>query len=201
LIDAGALRIGAVVLAAGASTRLGFPKQLIVHEGEPLVRRTARVAVEAGANPVVVVLGANAEMIAPVLSGLPSVTTVVNGEWSKGLSSSLAAGFTALLEIAACDAVLVTLADQPRVDSAALKRLVAAFGGERRIVASAYDDTVGVPAIFGREHLDALMGLTGDAGAGAWLRGRADEVTSVPLDAAAIDIDTASDAAPFASTS
>jgi CTP:molybdopterin cytidylyltransferase MocA len=180
---------------------LGFPKQLIVHEGEALVRRTARAAVEAGASPVMVVLGANAEMIAPVLSGLPSVATVVNEEWSTGLSSSLAAGLTALFETAACDAVLVTLADQPRVDSAALKRLVAAFGGERRIVASAYDDTIGVPAVFGREHVDALKALTGDAGAGAWLRSRPGDVTSVPLDAAAIDIDTASDAAPFASTS
>jgi molybdenum cofactor cytidylyltransferase len=180
---------------------MGFPKQLIVHEGEPLVRRIARVAVEAGASPVMVVLGSNAEMIAPVLSGLPSVTTVVNEEWSKGLSSSLAAGLTALFEAAPCDAVLVTLADQPLVNAAVLRRLLAAFDGKRRIVASAYDDTMGVPAVFGREHVDALMGLTGDAGAGAWLRGRAGEVTSVPLDAAAIDIDTASDAAPFASTS
>jgi CTP:molybdopterin cytidylyltransferase MocA len=201
LIDAGAPRIGAVVLAAGASTRLGFPKQLIVHEGEALVRRIARAAVEAGANPVVVVLGANAETIAPVLSGLPSVTTVVNAAWSRGLSSSLAAGLIALFESAACDAVLVTLADQPLVNTAVLRPLLAAFDGKRRIVASGYDGTMGVPAVFGREHVDALLRLTGDAGAGAWLRGRSGEVTSVPLDAAAIDIDTASDAAPFASTS
>jgi CTP:molybdopterin cytidylyltransferase MocA len=177
---------------------LGFPKQLIVHEGEALVRRTARIAVEAGASPVIVVLGSNAEMIAPALSGLLSVTTVVNGEWSTGLSSSLAAGLTALFKVAPCDAVLVTLADQPRVDSVALKRLIAAFGGERRIVASAYDQTMGVPAVFGREHVDALRALTGDAGAGAWLRSRPGEVTCVPLDAAAIDIDTPSDAAPIA---
>jgi CTP:molybdopterin cytidylyltransferase MocA len=177
---------------------LGFPKQLIVHEGEALVRRTARLAVEAGASPVMVVLGSNAEVIAPALSGLPSVTTVVNGAWSTGLSSSLAAGLAALFEAAPCDAVLVTLADQPRVDSDALKRLIAAFGGERRIVASAYGETMGVPAIFGREHVDALKALTGDAGAGAWLRSRPGDVTCVPLDAAAIDIDTPSDAAPIA---
>jgi molybdenum cofactor cytidylyltransferase len=174
---------------------LGYPKQLIVHEGEPLVRRIAMAAVDAGANPVVVVLGANAEMIASALSGLASVRTVVNQEWSKGLASSLAAGLSALLEDAICDAVLVTLADQPRVDAAALRRLVAKFGGERRIVASSYDDTIGVPAIFAREHVDALMRLTGDAGAGSWLRSRPSEVTCVPLDVAAIDIDTVSDTA------
>jgi molybdenum cofactor cytidylyltransferase len=173
---------------------LGFPKQLIVHEGEPLVRRIAMAAVEAGADPVVVVLGANAEMIAPALSGLASVTTVTNQEWKTGMASSLATGLRALLEDAPCDGVLVTLADQPFVDAAALTRLVAAFGGERRIVASSYANTIGVPAIFAREHVDALMRLTGDAGAGSWLRSRSSEVTSVPLDAAALDIDTLSDA-------
>ena len=174
---------------------MGFPKQLIVHEGEPLVRRIAIAAVEAGAHPVVVVLGANADLIAPALSGLPSVTTVVNREWSKGLASSLAAGLSVVLEDATCDAVLITLSDQPLVDAPALKRLVATFGGDKRIVASSYNDTIGVPAIFGREHIDALMRLTGDAGAGSWLRSRSSVVTSVPLDAAAIDIDTLSDAA------
>ena len=173
---------------------------MIMHEGEPLVRRIAVAAVEAGASPVVVVLGANAEMIAPALSGLESVTTVVNREWNKGLASSLAAGLSAVLQHGGCDAVLVTLADQPLVDAAAIRRLVAAFDGERRIVASAYKNTIGVPAIFAREHVDDLMRLTGDAGAGTWLRNRASEVTCVPLDVAALDIDTPSDVAALAST-
>lgn len=160
-----------------------------------MVRRIAMAAVEAGASPVVVVLGANAEMIAPVLLGLASVTTVVNRQWSNGLASSLATGLSAVLEDTPCDAVLVTLADQPHVNAAALRRLIAAFDGERRIVASAYDNTMGVPAVFAREHVDALMRLTGDAGAGAWLRSRPGEVTCVPLDLAALDIDTLSDAA------
>jgi molybdenum cofactor cytidylyltransferase len=193
-------RIAAVVLAAGASTRLGFPKQLIVHEGEPLVRRAAMAAIEAGASPVVVVLGANASAIAPALSGLTPVTTVLNLEWSKGLASSLTAGLSAVLEDASCDGVLVTLADQPLVDAAALGRLIAMFNGERRIVASAYGDTIGVPALFGREHIDDLMRLTGDAGAGAWLRNRRTEATCVPLGAAALDIDTPADAARLSET-
>ena len=159
------------------------------------MRRIAKATIEAGANPVVVVLGADAEMIAPALSGLASVRTVVNREWSKGLASSLAAGLSALLEDDTVDAVLVTLADQPLVDAAALTRLISAFGGERRIVASSYDDTMGVPALFAREHFADLMRLTGDAGAGSWLRSRPSEVTSVPLDVAATDIDTVLDVA------
>lgn len=184
-------RIGAVVLAAGGSARLGFPKQLIVHDGEPLVRRTAKAVVEVGVCPVVVVLGANADMITSALIDLPSVTIVVNEDWSHGLASSLRVGVAAVLEDPEWDAVLVTLADQPLVDSRALQRLVEAFDGERRIVASAYDGIIGVPAVFGREHAEDLMNLTGDAGAGSWLRNRANDVTCVPLSAAAIDIDTA----------
>jgi len=152
-------------------------------------------AVGAGADPVVVVLGANAEAIAPALSDLASIRTVINREWSRGLASSLTLGLSTLLADGTCDGVLVTLADQPFVDSAALRRLVATFDAKRRIVASSYAGTIGVPAVFGREHTDALMHLNGDAGAGSWLRTRASEVTSVPLDSAAIDIDTLSDAA------
>ena len=165
-----------------------------MYEGEPLVRRIAAAAVEAGADPVVVVLGANWEMIAPALLGLASVTTALNLEWSKGLALSLATGLSTVIALTPCDAVLVTLADQPLVDAAALRRLIAAFDGERRIVASAYDDTVGVPALFGHEHLNALMHLTGDAGAGSWLRSLPDEVTRISLGVAALDIDTWSDA-------
>jgi molybdenum cofactor cytidylyltransferase len=173
---------------------LGFPKQLIVHDGEPLVRRTTKAVVEVGASPVVTVLGANAEMIRPALVDLRFVRIVVNEEWNEGLASSLRAGLAAVMEGPSCDGVLVTLVDQPLVNYDVLLRLVRAFDGERRIVASAYDETIGVPAVFGREHVEALMNLTGDAGAGSWLRNRTD-VTCEPLGTAAMDIDTAHDLA------
>jgi len=123
------------------------------------------------------------------LSGLESVTLSVNPNWEKGLASSLAVGLSSFLVDKSYDAVLVTLADQPLVDAAALRRLVTAFHVDRGIVASAYDDTIGVPAVFGREHFDDLMRLTGDRGAGSWLRSRQDEVTRVPLRSAGLDID------------
>jgi molybdenum cofactor cytidylyltransferase len=91
--------------------------------------------------------------------------------------------------------VLVTLADQPLVDARALKRLIAAFDDDHRIIASAYNDTLGVPAIFAREHANDLLRLTGDTGAAAWLRRRAKDVTRVPLKIATVDIDTPSDLA------
>jgi len=144
---------------------------------------------------VVVVLGADAATIAPALAGLTSVAMVINPDWESGLASSLAVGLSAFLADDSCEAVLVTLADQPLVDGAALRRLIAPFDDEHRIVASAYDDTIGVPALFGREHFDDLIRLTGDRGAGSWLRARQNEVTRVPLYSAAFDIDRPSDVA------
>ena len=186
--------VGAVILAAGPSTRLGYSKQLIIHEGEPLVRRAAIAAVEAGASPVIVVLGADAAEITPVLSLLPSVTLVVNDDWNSGLASSLATGLRSLSQNASRDGVLVMLADQPLIDATALRQLLDAFDADHRIIASEYDDTIGVPVVIGREHVPDLMALKGDAGAGAWLRKRIAHVTRIPMARAAMDVDTPSDA-------
>jgi CTP:molybdopterin cytidylyltransferase MocA len=172
---------------------MGYPKQLLMHEGEPLVRRAAIAAAGAGAAPVIVVLGADADQIGPALTGLPSVTTVFNRDWQTGLASSLAAGLRELTEKSSCDGVLVVLGDQPLVDAPALERLLAAFDSEHRIIASEYDQTMGVPVVFGREHVAELMRLTGDSGAGRWLRARAGTVTRVPLQGAAMDVDTPQD--------
>jgi len=175
---------------------MGSPKQLMLHEGEPMVRRAAIAAADTDADSVIVVLGANADVVAPLLFGLtPPVTTVVNMYWEQGLASSLATGLRVLEDTIPYDAVLVTLADQPFVDAAALKRLVGAFDDEHRIIASSYSGVIGVPAVFAHEHVADLMLLQGDSGAGQWLRQRSREVTSVPLDAGGNDIDTPADAA------
>jgi CTP:molybdopterin cytidylyltransferase MocA len=191
-------RVAAVVLAAGGSTRFGRPKQLAAYEGEPLVRRAAAAARAAGAHPGVVVVGAHAALVGAALAGLDGVAIAVNEGWRAGLASSLAVGLGAVAP-AAPEGVLVTLADQPLVDAAALRQLLAAFAAGHRVVAAAYGDgAVGVPALFGREHLAELAGLAGDAGAGAWLRARAGGVARVSLGAAALDVDTPADLARLA---
>lgn len=186
--------IGAIVLAAGASSRLGYPKQLITQAGETLLLHATLAALNAGAHPVLVVLGSDAARIAPQLN-IPSAQIVTNENWESGLASSLAAGLRAITANHTCDAVMVTLADQPNVGAAALKRLTSAFDANHRIVAAAYAGTIGVPAIFGSEHVPALLLLKGDAGAGRWMRARMSEVTGVPLPEAELDIDTQADAA------
>ena len=184
--------MAAVILAAGGSSRLGEPKQLIELGGLPLVRKAAMSALEAGALPVVVVLGAENDQILPALEGLENVRIALNSRWKTGLASSVAAGLSALAEDDAVDGAMLILADQPFIDSHTLKNLIDAFG-ESRIVASSYSNTLGVPAIVGREFFPELMELQGDRGAGPWLRARAAGVTSVPLPVSPLDIDTRDD--------
>ena len=192
-------RVAAVVLAAGDSTRLGVPKQLIEFRGTSLVRAAAIAAGDAGASVVIVVLGASAPSVAQALEGLPHIATVSNDRWRDGLASSLATGIREVLRLdARCDGVLITMADQPLVNSESLRRVLNAFDSQTRLVAAEYSGTIGVPAVIGREHLDALLLLEGDAGAGRWLRGLGDAVRRIPLPEAALDIDTAEDLALLA---
>jgi molybdenum cofactor cytidylyltransferase len=190
----GAPHVAAVVLAAGGSTRLGAAKQLVEFRGVPLVRRAAEAAIAADANPVIVVLGARATEVAGALLDLAGVHLELNERWREGLASSLVAGVSAATRLdARCEGVLIIAADQPLVDDAALRSLVEEFRAGARIVAAEYSETIGVPAIVGREHFESLLELDGDAGAGRWLRGRSDEVRRVPMPDAAIDIDGAED--------
>lgn len=177
---------------------MGQLKQLIEYEGTPLVRRAVDAALAAGTARVIVVLGARAGDVRPVIEDLAGVSLTLNPDWESGLASSLRVGLTEVLRDPAIDGAMVVLADQPLVDGVALRRLITAFRAGARIVASGYDGVPGVPALFGREHAPALSGLTGDAGAGAWLRRRLPDVTIVPLDHAALDVDTPEDLARLA---
>ena len=194
-------RVGAVVLAAGDSSRLGRSKQLVVYEGFPLVALAARAALRTGADPVVVVIGANAGAVADALSGLP-VIPVVNRQWNRGMGTSIATGVRAIIHHgSSVGAVLVMLADQPLVDEAALGPLLDAWTeadetssrGGATIAAAAYAETVGVPAIFGRAHFDALCSLPTGAGAARLLRQADARVRRVAMPEAAVDIDTPND--------
>lgn len=190
-----ARHIAAVILAAGASTRLGQPKQLLIYQGEPLVRRVAHAAIAAGASPVIVVLGANADAVALAVHGINGVMLVTNHNWHDGLASSLAAGVTAVIASAPdSDGILIAVSDQPLVNTIALRGLMDEFNEDQRLVAAEYSGTVGVPAIVGREHFKDLCSLEGDTGAGRWLRTRSAHVMRVPMPDAAIDVDTARDA-------
>jgi molybdenum cofactor cytidylyltransferase len=179
----------AIVLAAGASSRFGSPKQLVRLGGELLLHRVITAAGEVAGAAVTVVLGANA---AEIGMALPPVGLIVNREWQEGIASSIRAGVRRLP--GACDAVLVLLADQPRVSAASLQRLVAAWRAQpRQIVASRYGSVTGVPAIFPRWSFEELCALRGDVGARAVIARYPDRVLALAHPEAAIDIDRPED--------
>ena len=175
----------AIVLAAGASTRLGTPKQLIQIAGETLIDRAVRTAREAGCSPVLVVLGA----------GLPGVVThsllegaikVINRDWQQGMATSIVRGLEILQAIAAgLQGVILMTCDQPAVTPAHLRALAASDEPS----ASAYANRPGVPAYFPHTSFRELLELTGDSGARNLLKG----VCTVELPGGEVDIDTAVD--------
>lgn len=186
------MTVGIVLLAAGGSSRLGRPKQLLRHQGRTLVRRAAEVALTAECGPVVAVLGAHREAVAAELNGLP-VRLVEHREWVAGPGGSLVAGVRALTSV---DAVLVMLCDQLRVDSAHLRALVDTWHRTgASIVASAYDDTRGVPALFARAVLPELEALRPEQGARGVIARDSSRVAEVPLPGGGEDVDTVEDLA------
>ncbi len=188
--------IAAVILAAGASTRLGKPKQLIRIENESLLRRTVRLALESGCAPVFVVLGYEAERMRTELDGLGAII-VVNEQWAEGMGSSLRRGMEAVLAMEPQPAgVMLLVCDQPELTVNLLGRLRTQHGAsETRITASGYADRAGVPAIFGREFFAELIAVEGDRGAREVIRRHADRVSTIPWPEGEIDLDEPDDLA------
>ncbi len=181
----------AVVLAAGASTRFGSPKQLVRLDGRPLLHRAVARAAEVAGQSITVVLGAHADELGPLLRHT-SASVIVNRGWSEGLGSSIRVAVRQLP--ASCEGVLLLLADQAAVTGADLQRLCGLWRRQPHLIAaSRYDGTVGVPAIFPRSEFSELAALRGDRGAQALLRGRSDRVVAIELANAAVDIDTPED--------
>jgi molybdenum cofactor cytidylyltransferase len=177
--------IAAVVLAAGASKRLGELKQLARLGGETLLERSVRVAREAGCSPVVVVLGAAHEQVMAGCS-LGDVVIVINDQWQEGMGSSVRLGIHAVRNVAAdAEGVVVMTCDQPAVTVDHLQRLMMS----REAKASRYAERNGVPAFFPKRYFDELTSLAGDAGARELLQ----SAPSEELPAGNLDVDTADD--------
>jgi molybdenum cofactor cytidylyltransferase len=188
-----AARIAAILLAAGGSRRFGRDKQSALVAGEPLLLHSARLLLEAGFPEPVVVLGERAPEHRALLAGLP-VHIVENPDPSAGMASSLVLALETLDPANAVEAALVTVCDQPAVTASHLRSLVAAWNSAGGIVASAYGNTRGVPALFPASCFEELRALQGDRGAGPLLARRADVLT-VPLPGGEVDIDTPADLA------
>ncbi len=177
--------IAAVILAAGAGRRMGGPKAQLRVEGDTLLRRATRVALEAGCAPVVAVVGDGDPG-----PGVEGVQVLPNPQAAEGMASSLRAGLAALpLE---AEAVLILTVDQVEVDTILLKRLLAlAAADPARPAACAYEGTLGVPAVLPRRLFPDLLALHGDRGAKAILL--REQAAALPFPGGAADLDTPAD--------
>jgi len=181
----------AIVLAAGASTRFGSAKQLVRVAGRPLLHNAVARAVDIAGSSVIVVLGARAAELTPLLTH-SQASVVINRDWREGMASSIRAGVARLPS--SCTAVLLSVVDQAAVTAEDLKRLVGAWRRQPDYIAAArYGTTTGVPAIFPRSTFPDLSSLRGDVGARMLLQRNPDRVVRVPMASAAIDIDTPED--------
>jgi CTP:molybdopterin cytidylyltransferase MocA len=157
------MRVVAAVLAAGASRRLGRRKQLLPFEGGTLLGRIASRVCQTTCARVAVVLGAAADSIAPVLADIP-VEIVRNDGWEEGIASSIRCA-TAWARGQDATALLLSVADQPRLSVAHLDALLAGFAQHGSAIGSRYAGVLGVPAIFDRRWFPQLDALTGEHGA------------------------------------
>jgi CTP:molybdopterin cytidylyltransferase MocA len=185
-------RIACIVLAAGGSRRLGFPKQLVRRRARSLLAHA--LAAAHGAlphSPLIVVLGADVlRLRLAVRRAAPRVVVVHNSHWADGLAGSLNAGLAAVPR--SVRSILVTLIDQPNVDHRTLLRLLHAWRRRPGVAAAAlYAGRPGVPAVLPRRYWRAIRELRGDAGARALLRGSG--ITIVAMPEAELDIDTRAD--------
>ncbi|HWG20096.1 MAG TPA: nucleotidyltransferase family protein [Terracidiphilus sp.] len=187
--------IPALILAAGASRRLGRPKQLLMFGGETLLSRAIRLAQEAGAFPILVVLGANLDTVRDSIHGC-DVVLVVNQKWDSGISGSIHAGLHALEESAPGSAGLLILScDQPRLTSEHLRSLLQEFQARKQLpmVASTYAGIRGIPAVFPRVVFPHLQALEGDRGARKLLMDPPLPLAEVEFAGGEIDIDSSED--------
>lgn len=186
------MSVGIVVLAAGEARRFGAAKLALPIDGTPLVRRAVLAALGAGV-PVVVVTGAHRGPVEACIADL-AVERVFNANWAAGIGSSIASGMAALP--ATCGAAIIALADQVLVRADEFRELVAAHArAPEHIIAAQFGDVVGPPCLFPRAFFQELLQLTGDRGARRLLREHACRVVALPMAAAAVDIDTPTDAA------
>lgn len=192
-------RVGLVILAAGASHRMGRPKQLLPLGDKSLLEHVVDAALGSAAWPVVVVLGAHAGEIRPVLARRP-VLIAENAAWAEGMASSLRAGLTVINAFSPrIEGVLFALCDQPAFSSAIVDRFIEVRQRSgRNVVAARYGGHLGAPVLFAQSHFPALSALVGDEGARKLLATLPpDEIATLDLPELGQDLDTPEDYAGY----
>jgi len=187
-------KTGIIIMAAGNSSRLGRPKQLLPYRGKTLLTHVVTEALSAALDPVIVVTGAFREEISLSLQGY-SVDVVYNPRWEEGMASGIGAGLSKILSRdPGIEAVILAVCDQPYLTAGLLSELVEEHRGSRKgMVACSYADAVGTPALFGQGYFRDLSNLSGSEGAKKLLRLHGNDLVTIPFPQGNIDIDTEED--------
>jgi molybdenum cofactor cytidylyltransferase len=181
-----------IILAAGSSSRLGKPKQNLVYKGQTLLQRAIETARASVCSPVMLVLGANYELIRQGMKNLP-IRTIYNQDWEEGMASSIRLGTKTMQKLyPKISSIILMLCDQPFADAPLLDELVKkkSLNG---IIASGYNDTAGPPVLFDKKYFDDLLLLKGHEGAKKLLLQHPEDVFIIQFPLAGIDIDTMED--------
>ncbi len=186
--------IGVLILAAGNSSRMGQPKQLLLYKNKTLLRHIAEVAIAAVNTPVAVISGAYTDLIQDELSSLP-VYQLHNPFWQEGIASSIRMGVLYLTQHHPnLTGIILCVSDQPYIEPVLLESLINnSVAAPHKIIACSYDNTLGTPVLFSASYYDALITLKGAEGAKKLLRKYSDEVIPIPFLLGGIDIDTPED--------
>ncbi len=180
-------RVAGIVLAAGRSTRMGQPKQLLPFRGRTILEWVVDNALASTLHQVIVVLGHEAEAVKPLMEQR-GVATVVNPSYEAGQSSSLKAGLRALTREA--DAALFLLGDQPLITPETIDLIITAFGDSASpIVIPTFDGRRGNPVLFSRENFPRIGSLSGDCGARTLFEEYERDIRSVNVHTPTIHID------------
>lgn len=185
---------GIIILAAGASTRLGRSKQTLPYQSSTLLKHTIKEALDAAVGPVIVVTGANEKEVAEHIREEP-VTMVHNKEHREGIASSIKTGIHEIqIRYNDCTSIILMVCDQPHINKNILQSLVETSRATGKpITASAYKDTIGVPALFDKTFFPELLSLQGDEGGKKVILSHQSSVAVVPFPSGEIDIDTPGD--------
>jgi molybdenum cofactor cytidylyltransferase len=194
-------KVAIVILAAGSSSRMGRSKQLLEINGEPLLRRCARVALDVNQGPVIIVVGANERPHRDIVEDLP-LHIISNHFWKTGMGSSIKTGLNYLLQVAPeAKGAILSVCDQPALSKQHLETLIQKFkGGKKKIIASSYSNANGVPVLFGRSFFSNLLLLGDEHGAKKILQQFPKEVDNVEFPKGSIDLDTEADYQSYLTT-
>jgi len=182
-----------IILAAGESRRLGFPKQTLLFKGKTLIEIAMEAGLKSKADAVMVILGANADKIGPYISN-NTVQVIDNPDWEEGIASSIRLAIQSVNDDKNITDVIFMLSDQPFANRAVIDSLIHKRQETgSKIVACAYNDAVGVPALFNRSLFPQLLSLNGQEGAKKIIGNYTSDIATVPFEKGSIDIDTIAD--------